>query len=134
MYDLFLYTAEWKNGQWVLKEIHDFDNRGVGINYCPSHEWYAIMKDKKDPRQLDLVEEIDKAADGQFQPKLSDPSDKTSSPNHRSGYGAIIYDGVTYTTLDWIIRNASLGHSLAGGEGKILVGEINRLKEKLKNG
>jgi hypothetical protein len=52
-------------------------------------------------------------------------------PVHRSGYGAITYDGREWTRLEWIERTARNGGTLAAGEGAVLCAEIDRLRERV---
>ena len=47
---------------------------------------------------------------------------------HRSGDGAITFEGREYSGLEWIERIASRGGTLAAGEGALLVAEIERLR------
>jgi hypothetical protein len=47
---------------------------------------------------------------------------------HRSGHGAITYEGREYTRLEWIERTARNGGTLAAGEGAVLCAELDRLR------
>ena len=49
-------------------------------------------------------------------------------PVHRSGYGAITFEGREYTKLEWAERTARRGGTLAAGEGALLCAEIDRLR------
>jgi hypothetical protein len=49
-------------------------------------------------------------------------------PVHRSGHGAITFEGREYTRLAWIERTARNGGTLAAGEGAVLCAEIDRLR------
>lgn len=62
---------------------------------------------------LDKVAGLD-----QFQPTLT----------KRGGKGSVVFEGVTYSRMEWIMRSARLGHTLAAGEGQLLVEEIERLR------
>lgn len=71
-------------------------------------------------------------------PRPGDPADRVTDAkadgafggltNHRSGYGVIELDGRTYTKLEWVERFARAGGTLAAGEGKMLVEELDRLR------
>jgi hypothetical protein len=49
-------------------------------------------------------------------------------PVHRSGHGAITFEGREYTRLAWIERTARNGGTLAAGEGAVLCAELDRLR------
>jgi hypothetical protein len=49
-------------------------------------------------------------------------------PVHRSGHGAITFEGREWTRLEWIERTARNGGTLAAGEGAVLCGELDRLR------
>ena len=70
------------------------------------------------------TETLDALADGQFQPKLADPSDTLTK---RGGKGHVYFQGVCYTRLAWIRRIAALGGTLAAGEGAVLDAELTRV-------
>jgi hypothetical protein len=64
--------------------------------------------------------------------KLGDSADKQldahaadnfggKDTNHRAGYGTVTFEGQTYTKLEWLLRAAKLGHTLAAGDGVKLV-------------
>ena len=67
---------------------------------------------------------IDAKADGAF---------GGAHASHRAGYGGIELNGRTYAKLEWIERIARLNGTLAAGEGRVLVEEIDRLREELQN-
>ena len=73
--------------------------------------------------------ELDAAADGQFTGKLADPADTLTK---RGGKGAVVFEGVCYTRVEWVRRSARLGHTLAAGEGTLLEAEIVELTEVVK--
>ena len=50
-------------------------------------------------------------------------------PVHRSGHGAITFEGREWTRLEWIERTARKGGTLAAGEGAVLCGELDRLRK-----
>jgi len=52
----------------------------------------------------------------------------TFQPVHRSGHGAITFEGREYTRLEWIERTARNGGTLAAGEGAVLCAELDRLR------
>ena len=52
-------------------------------------------------------------------------------PVHRSGHGAITFEGREYTRLEWIERTARNGGTLAAGEGAVLCQEIDRLRDHI---
>jgi hypothetical protein len=49
-------------------------------------------------------------------------------PIHRSGHGAITFEGREWTRLEWIERTARNGGTLAAGEGAVLCAEIDRVR------
>jgi hypothetical protein len=59
---------------------------------------------------------VDAKADGAFGGAVS----------HRAGYGGIEFEGQTYTKLQWVERTARIGGTLAAGEGRMLLAEIDR--------
>lgn len=59
---------------------------------------------------------IDAKADGAF----------GGAHSHRAGYGGIEFEGQTYTKLQWVERTARMGGTLAAGEGRMLLAEIDR--------
>ena len=61
---------------------------------------------------------IDAKADGAFGGAVS----------HRAGYGGIEFEGQTFTKLKWAERTARMGGTLAAGEGRMLLAEIDRLR------
>jgi len=75
-----------------------------------------VHKDVGVGRAADTVRLDTKAAD-QFKPV------------HRSGHGAITFEGREYTRLEWIERTARNGGTLAAGEGAVLCAELDRLRE-----
>ena len=66
-----------------------------------------------------MTDTLDTKAADQFQPV------------HRSGHGAITFEGREYTRLAWIERTARNGGTLAEGEGAVLCAEIDRLRAKV---
>ena len=64
---------------------------------------------------------IDAKADGAF----------GGAHSHRAGYGAIEFEGQTYTKLEWVERTARMGGTLAAGEGRMLLAEIDRQRRIL---
>lgn len=70
-----------------------------------------------DPRPGDPADRaVDAKADGAF----------GGLTNHRGGYGGIEFEGQTYTKLQWVERTARIGGTLAAGEGRMLLAEIDR--------
>ena len=70
-----------------------------------------------DPRPRDPADRaMDVKADGAF----------GGLTNHRGGYGGIEFEGQTYTKLQWVERTARIGGTLAAGEGRMLLAEIDR--------
>ena len=65
---------------------------------------------------------VDAKADGAFGGAVS----------HRAGYGGIEFEGRTYTKLQWVERTARTGGTLAAGEGRMLLAEIDRLRGDLQ--
>lgn len=65
---------------------------------------------------------IDAKADGAFGGAVS----------HRGGYGGIQFEGQTFTKLEWVERTARMGGTLAAGEGRMLLAEIDRLRDELE--
>jgi hypothetical protein len=66
-----------------------------------------------------MADTLDTKAADQFQPV------------HRSGHGAITFEGREYTRLEWIERTARNGGTLAAGEGAVLCAEIDRLRGQI---
>ncbi len=64
---------------------------------------------------------IDAKADGAF----------GGAHSHRGGYGGIEFEGQTFTKLEWVERTARTGGTLAAGEGRMLLAEIDRLRRIL---
>lgn len=58
---------------------------------------------------------IDAQADGAFGGKHS------STDNRRAGYGEVIFEGQTYSKMEWLLRAARRGDCLAWGESAKLV-------------
>ena len=69
--------------------------------------------------------------------KPGDPADKAADgafggvQSHRAGYGGIEFDGRAYSKLEWVERTARTGGTLAAGEGRMLLAEIDRLRRIL---
>ena len=73
--------------------------------------------------------------------KPGDPADKAidakadaafgGAVSHRGGYGGIQFEGQTFTKLEWVERTARTGGTLAAGEGRLLLAEIDRLRRIL---
>jgi hypothetical protein len=72
----------------------------------------------------------------------TDPSDKAldaqaadnfggKDTSHRAGYGTVTFDGQTYSKMEWILRAAKLGHTLAAGESTKLVAYYEQQMEAL---
>ena len=75
-----------------------------------------------DPRPGDPADRaVDAKADGAF----------GGLTNHRGGYGGIEFEGQTYTKLQWVERTARIGGTLAAGEGRMLLAEIDRQRRIL---
>ena len=76
----------------------------------------------------------------QSEQKPGDPADRAADGafggvhSHRAGYGGNVLDGRVYTREEWIERNARLGGTLAAGEGKVLVAELDRLRAAVVEG
>jgi hypothetical protein len=65
---------------------------------------------------------------------LGDPSDKVAGLDQfqptltkRGGKGSVVFEGATFSRMDWIMRSARLGHTLAAGEGQLLAEHIDAL-------
>jgi hypothetical protein len=72
---------------------------------------------------------------------LGDPADKQldahaadnfggKDTSHRAGYGEVTFEGQTYTKMEWILRAAKRGHTLAAGESTKLVAYYEQLLEE----
>jgi hypothetical protein len=59
---------------------------------------------------------------------MSAGADQFTPLPHRQGYGALTFQGREFTQLEWIERIARRGGTLAAGEGKLLVAELDRLR------
>ena len=72
--------------------------------------------------------------------KPGDPADRVADGafggvhSHRAGYGGRVLDGRVYTREEWIERSARQGGTLAAGEGKVLVEELDRLRAAVVEG
>jgi hypothetical protein len=62
-------------------------------------------------------------------PDLDTKAADQFQPVHRSGHGAITFEGREWTRLEWIERTARNGGTLAAGEGAVLCGELDRLRK-----
>lgn len=72
--------------------------------------------------------------------KPGDPADRVADGafggvhSHRAGYGGNELDGRVFTREEWIERSARQGGTLAAGEGKVLVEELDRLRAAVVEG